>query len=61
MSKRDNGLVTFNTWGVVDRVGTHTDKSRFIFDLAGNPKPAYYALKKVLENTNTSDLNITEL
>ena len=61
MSKRDNGLVTFNTWGVVDRVGTHTDKSRFIFDLAGNPKPAYYALKKVLENTNTSDHNLTEL
>ena len=50
MSKRDNGLVTFNTWGVVDRVGTHTDKSRFIFDLAGNPKPAYFALKKVLDN-----------
>ena len=61
ISKRDNGLVTFNTWGVVDRVGTHTDKSRFIFDLAGNPKPAYYALKKVLENTNTSDHNLTEL
>ena len=61
MSKRDNGLVTFNTWGVVDRVGTHTDKSRFIFDLAGNPKPAYYALKKVLENTNNSDHNLTEL
>ena len=61
MSKRDNGLVTFNTWGVVDRVGTHTDKSRFIFDLAGNPKPAYFALKKVLDNINTSDLNFTEL
>ena len=61
MSKRDNGLVTFNTWGVVDRVGPHTDKSRFIFDLAGNPKPAYFALKKVLEENNTSDLNFTEL
>ena len=61
MSKRDNGLVTFNTWGVVDRVGPHTDKSRFIFDLAGNPKPAYFALKKVLNDNNTSDLNFTEL
>ena len=61
MSKRDNGLVTFNTWGVVDRVGTHTGKSRFIFDLAGNPKPAYFALKKVLDNINTSDFNFTEL
>ena len=61
MSKRDNGLVTFNTWGVIDRVGPHTDKSRFIFDLSGNPKPAYFALKKVLNDNNNSVFNFTEL
>ena len=55
LSKTNNGLVTFNTWGIVDRVGTHTDKSRFIFDLAGNPKLAYYKMKNILEETN-SDL-----
>ena len=41
--------------GIVDRVGIHTDKSRFIFDLAGNPKLAYYKMKNILEETN-SDL-----
>ena len=55
LSKKYNGLVTFNTWGIVDRVGIHTDKSRFIFDLAGNPKLAYYKMKNILEETN-SDL-----
>ena len=61
LSKRKNGLVTFNTWGVVDRVGIHTDKSRFIFDLAGNPKPAYFEMKKVLEKTDNYKLNSSGL
>ena len=61
LSKRENGLVTFNTWGVIDRVGIHTDKSRFIFDLAGNPKPAYYAMKKVLEETISENNNMSDL
>ena len=61
LSKRENGLVTFNTWGVIDRVGIHTDKSRFIFDLAGNPKPAYYAIKKVLEETISENNNMSDL
>ena len=61
LSKRENGLVTFNTWGVIDRVGIHTDKSRFIFDLAGNPKPAYYAIKKVLEETTSENNNLSDL
>lgn len=57
LSKRQNGLVTFNTWGIVDRLGSHTDKSRFIFDLAGNPKPAYYAMREVLEETTIENKN----
>ena len=61
LSKRENGLVTFNTWGVIDRVGIHTDKSRFIFDLAGNPKPASYAIKKVLEETTSENNNLSDL
>ena len=31
LSKRDNGVVTFNTWGMVDgKKGKHHDKHRFI-------------------------------
>ena len=61
LSKRENGLVTFNTWGIVDRLGSHTDKSRFIFDLAGNPKPAYYAMREVLEETTFKSKNSSGL
>jgi arylsulfatase A-like enzyme/GH35 family endo-1,4-beta-xylanase len=45
LSKRKNGVVTFNTWGMIDKnTGRHHDKFRFIFDKNSNPKPAYFAL-----------------
>jgi GH35 family endo-1,4-beta-xylanase len=51
LSKRNLGVVTYNTWGMVDGLkGKHHDKYRFIFDAKGNPKPAYYALKKAIVN-----------
>ena len=55
LSKINNGVVTYNTWGIIDRIGEHTDKSRFIFDLVGNPKPAYFSLLKTLDDFNLFD------
>ena len=52
ISKKDQGVVTFNTWGMIDgKPGIHHDKSRFIFDAKLNPKPAYYAIKKTILNS----------
>ena len=49
LSKRENGVVTFNTWGMIDKnTGRHHDKFRFIFDKNSNPKPAYFALREAI-------------
>ncbi len=50
LSRRNNGVVTYNTWGIVDGVGRHADKLQFLFTEEGTPKPAYYALKQTLQN-----------
>ena len=51
ISKKDQGVVTFNTWGMVDgKPGPHHNKHRFIFDANLKPKPAYYAIKKTILN-----------
>ena len=51
LSKKDQGVVTFNTWGMVDgKPGPHHNKQRFIFDAELKPKPAYYAIKKTIIN-----------
>jgi len=54
ISRRETGIITFNTWGMVDRPGKHTDSNRFLYDNDLNPKPALYALKKALIDKNTS-------
>lgn len=54
ISRRETGIITFNTWGMVDRPGKHTDSNRFLYDNSLNPKPALYALKKALIDKNTS-------
>ncbi|MEP4095826.1 sulfatase-like hydrolase/transferase [Reichenbachiella sp.] len=51
LAKASSGLVTFNTWGIMDRPGKHTDKWRFLFTNEGKAKPAFYALKNVLFDT----------
>jgi GH35 family endo-1,4-beta-xylanase len=50
LSKTKTGVVTFNTWGLVDGFGKHHDSKRFIYDKQYNPKPAYYGLKNTLTN-----------
>ena len=52
ISRRKNGVVTFNTWGMVDRPGEHTNENRFLFDKNLNPKPALFAIKKALIDKN---------
>ena len=49
LEKRNSGVVTFNTWGMVDgKKGKHHDKDRFIFDRNLQPKPAYFSMKEAL-------------
>lgn len=51
LSKRNQGVVTYNTWGMVDGLkGKHHDMYRFIFDQNRNPKPAYFALREAILN-----------
>ena len=51
LSKRNQGVVTYNTWGMVDGLkGKHHDMYRFIFDSNHNPKPAYFALREAILN-----------
>ena len=49
LSKRNQGVVTYNTWGMIDGFkGKHHDMYRFIFDQNLNPKPAYFALREAI-------------
>ena len=50
LSKTKTGVVTFNTWGLLDGFGRHHDRNRFLYNKQGNPKPAYYGLKNTLMN-----------
>jgi GH35 family endo-1,4-beta-xylanase len=52
LEKRSSGVVTFNTWGLHDREGKHTNLSRYLFAEELAPKPAVFAMKKVLESGN---------
>lgn len=56
LSKSKTGVVTFNTWGMVDLPGEHTDSRRFIFDQDGNPKPAYHALKRAIKKNKPLEI-----
>ena len=53
LSKRTTGVVTYNTWGMVDGTGKHKDKHMFLFDNEERAKPAFYAVQETLKNPNT--------
>ena len=48
LSKRSSGIVTFNTWGMIDGKGRFGDRYRYMYDKKSKPKPAYFALKNSL-------------
>ncbi len=48
LTKRNSGVVTYNTWGIVDDEGPNTDKYMYIYNEDRTPKPAYFAIKKAL-------------
>ncbi len=50
LSKRHSGVVTYNTWGMVDGRGQHAKRHLFMFDTKGKAKPAYHAIKKAIED-----------
>ena len=56
LSKRNTGVVTWNTWMLRDGNGQTGDRNPCLFRQDGSAKPAYYAVQKVLENTVTTDV-----
>ena len=52
LERRDNGVVTWNTWNLSDRDAWRQKQRRegCIFDRQYRAKPAYYAIQKLLEN-----------
>ena len=60
LSKRNSGVVTYNTWGLFDgdENSKHHNLARFIFDKDLKAKPAYYAIQKTLSNPDNLTLAI---
>jgi GH35 family endo-1,4-beta-xylanase len=53
IAKRNNGVVTYNTWGVYDKNGPENHEYKYIYDSNLNPKKAVELLKKALKNKET--------
>ena len=56
LSKRNSGVVTWNTWMLRDGNGQAGDRNPYLFRQDGSAKPAYYAVQSVLEDTVTTDV-----
>ncbi len=60
LEKQSGGVVGWNTWHIDDGHGWQKEKIPSIFDVDYAPKPAYYAIQKVLENSPASVKNDTK-
>ena len=49
LAHRHTGVVGFNSWGITDKFGPKPGKNPYMFDINLQPKPAYFAIQKVLE------------
>ena len=45
ISKRENGLITYSSWGVVDKTNEH----KFLFTEDFKPKPAILKIRETLD------------
>ena len=54
ISKRNNGVVTYNTWGVYDKNEISDHEFKYIYDSNLNPKKAVDELKKALNGKSTT-------
>ena len=54
MSRRNNGVVTFNTWGVYDKNDAASHEYKYMYDSNLNPKKAVDLLKSTLKNKDLS-------
>jgi len=50
IAKRNNGVVTFNTWGVYDKNEGFNHEYKYLYDSNLNPKKAVDLLKSTLKN-----------
>ena len=54
ISRRGNGVVTYNTWGIYDKNGSSNHEFKYIYDSNLKPKKAVEILKNTLKDKNTS-------
>jgi GH35 family endo-1,4-beta-xylanase len=56
ISKKNNGVVTLNIWGLFDRngPGDYPKNILSLYDQQGNPKQSLYTLKKSLMNKSVN-------
>ena len=55
ISKMENGVVTYGTWGMVDKIDhMGRDQSKFLYDKTYNIKPALLLLRETLSKKNTN-------
>ena len=54
ISKRNNGVVTYNTWGVYDKNEPSSHEYKYIYDSNLNPKKAVELLKNALRNKDVT-------
>jgi GH35 family endo-1,4-beta-xylanase len=54
ITKRNNGVVTYNTWGVYDKNEPLSHEYKYIYDSNLNPKKAVELLKNTLRNKDVT-------